>query len=130
MKKILSILLMTILSINISIAQKIIILKGDTLVTLEKKKVETLNEIALHREYLIRDLQLCDSIGLIRDSILLKREEEVDRYKSILELNNVKLDSYNSKISELEQSVRIKERQNKLLIGGGFLAVLMGIIFL
>ena len=63
MKKILSILLMTILSINISIAQKIIILKGDTLVTLEKKKVETLNEIALHREYLIRDLQLCDSIG-------------------------------------------------------------------
>ena len=130
MKKILSILLMTILSINISIAQKIIILKGDTLVTLEKKKVETLNEIALHREYLIRDLQLCDSIGLIRDSILLKREEEVDRYKSILELNNVKLDSYNSKISELEQSIRIKERQNKLLIGGGFLAVLMGIIFL
>ena len=130
MKKILSILLMTILSINISIAQKIIILKGDTLVTLEKKKVETLNEIALHREYLIRDLQLCDSIGLIRDSILLKREEEVDRYKSILELNNVKLDSYNSKISELELSVRIKERQNKLLIGGGFLAVLMGIIFL
>lgn len=130
MKKILSILLMTILSINISIAQKIIILKGDTLVTLEKKKVETLNEIALHREYLIRDLQLCDSIGLIRDSILLRREEEVDRYKSILELNNVKLDSYNSKISELEQSVRIKERQNKLLIGGGFLAVLMGIIFL
>lgn len=130
MKKILSILLMTILSINISIAQKIIILKGDTLVTLEKKKVETLNEIALHREYLIRDLQLCDSIGLIRDSILLKREEEVDRYKSILELNNVKLDSYNSKISELEQSVRIKERQNKLLLGGGFLAVLMGIIFL
>lgn len=130
MKKILSILLMTILSINISIAQKIIILKGDTLVTLEKKKVETLNEIALHREYLIRDLQLCDSIGLIRDSILLKREEEVDRYKSILELNNVKLDSYNSKISELEQSVRIKERQNKLLIGGGFLAVLIGIIFL
>lgn len=130
MKKILSILLMTILSINISIAQKIIILKGDTLVTLEKKKVETLNEIALHREYLIRDLQLCDSIGLIRDSILLKREEEIDRYKSILELNNVKLDSYNSKISELEQSVRIKERQNKLLIGGGFLAVLMGIIFL
>ena len=130
MKKILSILLMTILSINISIAQKIIILKGDTLVTLEKEKVETLNEIALHREYLIRDLQLCDSIGLIRDSILLKREEEVDRYKSILELNNVKLDSYNSKISELEQSVRIKERQNKLLIGGGFLAVLMGIIFL
>jgi hypothetical protein len=121
---------MTILSINISIAQKIIILKGDTLVTLEKKKVETLNEIALHREYLIRDLQLCDSIGLIRDSILLKREEEVCRYKSILELNNVKLDSYNSKISELEQSVRIKERQNKLLIGGGFLAVLMGIIFL
>lgn len=130
MKKILSILLMTILSINISTAQKIIILKGDTLVTLEKKKVETLNEIALHREYLIRDLQLCDSIGLIRDSILLKREEEVDRYKSILELNNVKLDSYNSKISELEQSVRIKERQNKLLLGGGFLAVLMGIIFL
>lgn len=130
MKKILSILLMTILSINISIAQKIIILKGDTLVTLEKKKVETLNEIALHREYLIRDLQICDSIGLIRDSILLKREEEVGRYKSILELNNVKLDSYNSKISELEQSVRIKERQNKLLIGGGFLAVLMGIIFL
>lgn len=130
MKKILSILLMTILSINISIAQKIIILKGDTLVTLEKKKVETLNEIALHREYLIRDLQLCDSIRLIRDSILLKREEEIDRYKSILELNNVKLDSYNSKISELEQSVRIKERQNKLLIGGGFLAVLMGIIFL
>ena len=130
MKKILSILLMTILSINISIAQKIIILKGDTLVTLEKKKVETLNEIALHREYLIRDLQLCDSIGLIRDSILLKRKEEIDRYKSILELNNVKLDSYNSKISELEQSVRIKERQNKLLIGGGFLAVLMGIIFL
>lgn len=130
MKKILSILLMTILSINISIAQKIIILKGDTLVTLEKKKVETLNEIALHREYLIRDLQLCDSIGLIRDSILLKREEEIDRYKSILELNNVKLDSYNSKISELEQSVRIKERQNKLLIGGGFLAVLIGIIFL
>lgn len=130
MKKILSILLMTILSINISIAQKIIILKGDTLVTLEKKKVETLNEIALHREYLIRDLQLCDSIGLIRDSILLKREEEIDRYKSILELNNVKLDSYNSKISELEQSVRIKERQNKLLLGGGFLAVLMGIIFL
>ena len=130
MKKILSILLMTILSINISIAQKIIILKGDTLVTLEKKKVETLNEIALHREYLIRDLQLCDSIGLIRDSILLKREEEIDRYKSILELNNVKLDSYNSKISELEQSVRIKERQNKLLLGGGFLAVLIGIIFL
>lgn len=130
MKKILSILLMTILSINISIAQKIIILKGDTLVTLEKKKVETLNEIALHREYLIRDLQLCDSIGLIRDSILLKRKEEIDRYKSILELNNVKLDSYNSKISELEQSVRIKERQNKLLLGGGFLAVLMGIIFL
>lgn len=130
MKKILSILLMTILSINISIAQKIIILKGDTLVTLEKKKVETLNEIALHREYLIRDLQLCDSIGLIRDSILLKREEEVGRYKSILELNNVKLDSYNSKISELEQSIRIKERQNKLLIGGGFLAVLIGIIFL
>ena len=104
--------------------------KGDTVILLEKKSIETLNEIALHRKYLIRDLELCDSLGMIKDSLLQDKEEQIERYKNLQSINNLKIDSYNDKIIELEKNITKKERENALLLGGGIFAFLMSILFL
>ena len=131
MKKILLILVLLLGGISNSFSQENVTShKGDTVILLEKKSIETLNEIALHRKYLIRDLELCDSLGMIKDSLLQDKEEQIERYKNLQSINNLKIDSYNDKIIELEKNIIKKERENALLLGGGIFAFLMSILFL
>ncbi len=131
MKKILLILVLLLGGISNSFSQENVTShKGDTVILLEKKSIETLNEIALHRKYLIRDLELCDSLGMIKDSLLQDKEEQIERYKNLQSINNLKIDSYNDKIIELEKNITKKERENALLLGGGIFAFLMSILFL
>lgn len=130
MKKILAIILI-ILSTMINVySQEVIVLKGDTVVTLEKKSIETLNEIALHRKYLIEELQLCDSANMIKDSLLILREKEIKKYKSMSNITNAKIMIYDDKITQLEKEIKIKERNNGLILGGGILAFFLSVLFL
>lgn len=111
-------------------SQEVVVLKGDTVITLEKKSVETLNEIALHRKFLLKELQLCDSIGILKDSIIQERDEEIKKYISISKINNAKIDVYYNEIQELEKEIKKKNRENGLILGGGIFAFLMGVLFL
>ena len=112
MKKILAIILI-ILSTMINVySQEVIVLKGDTVVTLEKKSIETLNEIALHRKYLIEELQLCDSANMIKDSLLILREKEIIKYKSMSNITNAKIMIYDDKITQLEKEIKIRQKKN------------------
>ena len=111
-------------------SQEVVVLKGDTVITLEKKNVETLNEIALHRKFLLKELQLCDSIGILKDSIIQERDEEIKKYISISKINNAKIDVYYDEIQELEKEIKKKNRENGLILGGGIFAFLMGVLFL
>lgn len=111
-------------------SQEVVVLKGDTVITLEKKSVETLNEIALHRKFLLKELQLCDSIGILKDSIIQERDEEIKKYISISKINNAKIDVYYDEIQELEKEIKKKNRENGLILGGGIFAFLMGVLFL
>ena len=130
MKKILVFLFLILLG-NINLfSQEILVLKGDTVITLEKKSVETLNEIALHRKFLLKELQLCDSIGILKDSIIQERDEEIKKYISISKINNAKIDVYYDEIQELEKEIKKKNRENRLILGGGIFAFLMGVLFL
>lgn len=129
MKKILAIISIILSTINVY-SQEVIILKGDTVVTLEKKSIETLNEIALHRKYLIEELQLCDSAGMIKDSLLDLREKEIEKYESISKITNAKIMIYDDKITQLEKVIKKKERDNGLLLGGGILAFFLSVLFL
>lgn len=130
MKKILVFLFLVLLG-NINLfSQEVVVLKGDTVITLEKKSVETLNEIALHRKFLLKELQLCDSIGILKDSIIQERDEEIKKYISISKINNAKIDVYYNEIQELEKEIKKKNRENGLILGGGIFAFLMGVLFL
>lgn len=130
MKKILVFLFLILLG-NINLfSQEVVVLKGDTVITLEKKSVETLNEIALHRKFLLKELQLCDSIGILKDSIIQERDEEIKKYISISKINNAKIDVYYDEIQELEKEIKKKNRENGLILGGGIFAFLMGVLFL
>lgn len=130
MKKILVFLFLILLG-NINLfSQEIVVLKGDTVITLEKKSVETLNEISLHRKFLLKELQLCDSIGILKDSIIQERDEEIKKYISISKINNAKIDIYYDEIQELEKEIKKKNRENRLILGGGIFAFLMGALFL
>ena len=130
MKKILVFLFLILLG-NINLcSQEIVVLKGDTVITLEKKSVETLNEIALHRKFLLKELQLCDSIGILKDSIIQERDKEIKKYISISKINNAKIDVYYDEIRELEKEIKKKNRENGLILGGGIFAFLMGVLFL
>lgn len=111
-------------------SQEVVVLKGDTVITLEKKSVETLNEIALHRKFLLKELQLCDSIGILKDSIIQERDEEIKKYISISKINNAKIDIYYDEIQELEKEIKKKNRENGFILGGGIFAFLMGVLFL
>ena len=111
-------------------SQEVIVLKGDTVVTLEKKSVEILNEIALHRKYLIEELQLCDSANMIKDSLLILREKEIKKYKSMFNITNAKMMIYDDKITQLEKEIKIKKRNNGLILGGGILAFFLSVLFL
>lgn len=111
-------------------SQEVVILKGDTVITLEKKSIETLNEIALHRKFLLKELQLCDSIGILKDSIIQERDEEIKKYISISKINNTKIDVYYNEIQELEKEIKKKNRENGFILGGGIFAFLMGVLFL
>lgn len=111
-------------------SQEVVVLKGDTVITLEKKSVETLNEIALHRKFLLKELQLCDSIGILKDSIIQERDEEIKKYISVSKINNAKIDVYYDEIQELEKEIKKKNRENGLILGGGIFAFLMGVLFL
>ena len=130
MKKILLILIVLLFQCINVFSQEIVVLKGDTVIVLEKKEVRTLNEIALHRRYLIKELQVCDSLGLIKDSIIIDKEKEILNYQSIVKFNNLKVDLYEDKISDLEKKIIKKERENGIILGGGIFAVLMSILFL
>lgn len=130
MKKILVFLFLILLG-NINLfSQEVAVLKGDTVITLEKKSVETLNEIALHRKFLLKELQLCDSIGILKDSIIQERDEEIKKYISISKINNAKIDVYYDEIQELEKEIKKKNRENGLILGGGIFAFFMGVLFL
>ena len=130
MKKILVFLFLILLG-NINLfSQEVVVLKGDTVITLEKKSVETLNEIALHRKFLLKELQLCDSIGILKDSIIQEKDEEIKKYISISKINNAKIDVYYDEIQELEKEIKKKNRENGLILGGGIFAFLMGVLFL
>lgn len=111
-------------------SQEVAVLKGDTVITLEKKSVGTLNEIALHRKFLLKELQLCDSIGILKDSIIRERDEEIKKYISISKINNAKIDVYYDEIQELEKEIKKKNRENGLILGGGIFAFFMGVLFL
>jgi hypothetical protein len=67
---------------------------------------------------------------MIKDSLLQDKEEQIERYKNLQSINNLKIDSYNDKIIELEKNITKKERENALLLGGGIFAFLMSILFL
>lgn len=130
MKKILVYLFLILLG-NINLfSQEVAVFKGDTVITLEKKSVGTLNEIALHRKFLLKELQLCDSIGILKDSIIQERDEEIKKYISISRINNAKIDVYYNEIQELEKEIKKKNRENGLILGGGIFAFLMGVLFL
>ena len=111
-------------------SQEVAVLKGDTVITLEKKSVETLNEIALHRKLLLKELQLCDSIGILKDSIIQERDKEIKKYISISKINNAKIDVYYDEIQKLEKEIKKKNRENGLILGGGIFAFFMGVLFL
>ena len=130
MKKILAIISIILSTVINAFSQEVIVLKGDTIVTLEKKSIETLNEIALHRKYLIEELQLCDSANMIKDSLLILREKEIKKYKSMSNITNAKIMIYDDKITQLEKEIKIKERNNGLILGGGILAFFLSILFL
>ena len=129
MKKILLILIVLFQSINL-FSQKVITLREDTIIALEMRDIRTLNEIALHRRYLIKELQVCDSLGIIKDSILAKKDKEIINYQSVMKFNNSRIDLYEDKISELEKKISKKERENGIILGGGIFAILMSILFL
>lgn len=130
MKKILAIILIILNSAINVYSQEVIFLKGDTVITLEKKSVETLNEIALHRKYLIEELQLCDSANMIKDSLLNLREKEIEKYKSMSNIINAKMVIYDDKITQLEKEIKKKERNNGLILGGGILSFILSVLFL
>lgn len=130
MKKILAIISIILSTMINAFSQEVIVLKGDTVVTLEKKSIETLNEIALHRKYLIEELQLCDSSNMIKDSLLILREKEIKKYKSMSNITNAKMMIYDDKITQLEKEIKIKERNNGLILGGGILAFFLSVLFL
>ena len=130
MKKILLILAILFLGINNIFGQEIVVLKGDTIITLEKKSVETLNEIALHRKYLIKELQVCDSLSIIKDSIINEKSGQITRYQNLMRINNAKVEICTNKISELEKEIKKKERNNGLILGGGIFAFLFSVLFL
>jgi hypothetical protein len=111
-------------------SQEVIVLKGDTVVTLEKKSIETLNEIALHRKYLIEELRLCDFASMVKDSILDSREKEIEKYKLMSNTINAKIELYDDKIHQLEKEIKKKERNNGLILGGGILSFILSILFL
>lgn len=126
------VLLFLTVAVNINVFSQEVVSshKGDTVVVLEKKSVETLNEIALHRKYLMRDLELCDSLGMVKDSLLFEKDVQIEKYRNLQSLSNLKISSYDEKITELEKSIRKKDVENALLLGGGIFAVLMSILFL
>ena len=130
MKKILLILIILFLGINNSFGQEVVVLKGDTVITLEKRNVETLNEIALHRKYLIKELQICDSLGIVKDSILNEKEGMISSYQRLLRINDAKIGICTNRISELEKEIRKKERNNGLILGGGIFAFFFSVLFL
>ena len=130
MKKILAIISIILSTMINAFSQEVIVLNGDTVVTLEKKSIETLNEIALHRKYLIEELQLCDSSNMIKDSLLILREKEIKKYKSMSNITNAKMMIYDDKITQLEKEIKIKERNNGLILGGGILAFFLSVLFL
>ena len=130
MKKILAIISIILSTMINAFSQEVIVLKGDTVVTLEKKSVEILNEIALHRKYLIEELQLCDSANMIKDSLLILREKEIKKYKSMFNITNAKMMIYDDKITQLEKEIKIKKRNNGLILGGGILAFFLSVLFL
>ena len=130
MKKILAIISIILSTMINAFSQEVIVLNGDTVVTLEKKSIETLNEIALHRKYLIEELQLCDSSNMIKDSLLILREKEIKKYKSMSNITNAKMMIYDDKITQLEKEIKIKGRNNGLILGGGILAFFLSVLFL
>ena len=130
MKKILLILAILFLGINNIFGQEIVVLKGDTIITLERKSVETLNEIALHRKYLIKELQVCDSLSIIKDSIINEKSGQITRYQNLMRINDAKVEICTNKISELEKEIKKKERNNGLILGGGIFAFLFSVLFL
>ena len=130
MKKISLILIILFLGISNSFGQEVVVIKGDTIITLEKRSVETLNEIALHRKYLMKELQICDSLGIIKDSILNEKEGMISSYQHLLRINNAKVEICKDRISELEKEIRKKERNNGLILGGGIFAFFFSILFL
>jgi hypothetical protein len=123
-------LIIFFLGINNIYGQEKIILKKDTIIALEENSIKSLNEIALHRKYLIEELQICDSLCILKDSIIDEKDKQVLRYQRLVKINDTKIGICTDRISELEKEIKKKERTNGLILGSGIFAFFFSILFL
>lgn len=130
MKKIILFLIFLLLAQIKAFSQNIVVIENDTLVTLEREKVRTLNQISLEREFLVKEIQICDSLGILKDLMLQEKEEEIDNYKSIIEISEFTIDSYDSKIKDLEKSLQKQKTKAGVTLFLGITATFAAIIFL
>jgi len=130
MRKIILFLIFLLLTQIKAFSQNIVVIENDTLVTLEREKVRTLNQISLEREFLVKEIQICDSLGVLKDLILQEKEEEIDNYKSIIEISEFTIDSYDSKIRDLEKSLQKQKTKAGVTLFLGITATFAAIIFL
>ena len=129
MKKIILFLIFLLVQIE-AFSQNIVVIENDTLVTLEREKVRTLNQISLEREFLVKEIQVCDSIGVLKDLMLQEKDEEIGNYKSIIEISEFTIDSYDSKIKDLEKSLRKQKTKAGVTLFLGITTTLAAILFL
>lgn len=130
MRKIILFLIFLLLAQIKAFSQNIVVIENDTLVTLEREKVRTLNQISLEREFLVKEIQICDSLGILKDLMLQEKEEEIDNYKSIIEISEFTIDSYDSKIKGLEKSLQKQKTKAGVTLFLGITATFAAIIFL
>lgn len=130
MRKIILFLIFLLLTQIKAFSQNIVVIENDTLVTLEREKVRTLNQISLEREFLVKEIQICDSLGILKDLMLQEKEEEIDNYKSIIEISEFTIDSYDSKIKGLEKSLQKQKTKAGVTLFLGITATFAAIIFL
>ena len=130
MKKYILGLVMLLLSLS-CFSQEIIEYKGDTVVAISPKNLETINSIIVNYEYTLEELSLYKQSSAVDSALLVSKDSIIQNMDLILrKKEDYYLDLNNSLNLALEREKR-KHRITKGLLGGaGAVAIIVSVILL
>lgn len=88
-----------------------VVISGDTLVAFSQEQSDDLLQIYLHREKLVQEAKLKDSLILLRDFHISQQDSSIQKLQNLLALSETAMDNYSQIISNKDAELSLQQKR-------------------